>query len=90
MNEVSPGAIRKSLRAYYAIPFKVLSVFVRIYMVNQAWLAALLARRGAAYSFKGIIVITVLVWFGIWLFANEEHRNSLNQALGSFWADIGK
>ncbi len=80
----------KWLLAYYSLPFKALAVLVRIYKVNRAWLAARLARKHAALSLKSFLIVTLVAWFAIWLFANDDNRNNLNQALESLWSEVAK
>ena len=77
------------LRAYISVPFKVLAVFVRIFMFNRAWIEKRLARRPAANTIKGILAVTLLMWFLVWLFAGDDLRNNFTDTLKSFWADFG-
>lgn len=81
------------LRAYISVPFKALAIvlarFVRIFRFNRAWLEAALARKSAAMAVRGILIITVIAWFLIWLFAGDDYRGNLNEALQSFWSGIG-
>ena len=77
------------LRAYISVPFKVLAVFVRIFMFNRAWIEKRLARRPAANTIKGILAVTLLMWFLVWLFAGDDLRNNFTDTLESFWADFG-
>jgi hypothetical protein len=49
-----------------------------------------LSRKTAANSIKGLFVITMAVWFVIWLFANDNLRGNLDQALKSAWSEIAK
>lgn len=80
----------KWLRAYFSVPFKALAIVVRIYQANRGWLEARLARQHAARLVKGFLALTLLVWLAIWLFAGEDSRQALNQALQSLWSEIGK
>ena len=82
------------LRAYLSVPFKVLAkilaTVVRVFRFNRAWLEARLARNSAAGTLKVIILVTVVAWFLIWLFAGDDYRNNLNQALESWFSGFGK
>ncbi len=73
------------LRAYFSVPLKVPALLMDIYKSNRAWLDARLARKPAAGWLKGFMLITVVAWFVIWLFAKDEYRERLNQALESLW-----
>lgn len=78
------------LRAYFSIPFKALAVLVRIYQVNRAWLEERLARKHAAIWLKNFLIVTLVAWFAVWLFAGDDNRLNLNRALKSMWSEIGK
>ena len=78
------------LRAYLIVPFKALAVGVRIFMFNRAWIEARLSRKGAANSIKGLFIMTLVAWFFIWMFANDDLRGNFNQALESLWSGFAK
>lgn len=78
------------LRATYAVPLRALLLLIRIFQFNRAWLDKRLARKSAAGSIKGFIFLTLLVWFAIFLFADNEYRDQLNQAFKSFWFELAK
>ena len=69
MFERSTGVIMKGLRAYFLVPFRGLGVLIRIFRANRAWVARRLAHKPAAYSIWGIVFLTLLAWFLIWLLA---------------------
>lgn len=78
------------LRAYLLVPFKVLAVGIRIFKFNRAWIEARLSRKTAANSIKGLFIVTMVAWFVIWLFAKDDLRGNLDQALESAWSEIAK
>ena len=89
-SEMDTGSLMTWLRAWFAVPLRILAVLVTIFQFNRAWLARILARKSAAGSLKGIIFVTIVVWFAIWLFAGDEHRGRLSQTIQSFWSGLAK
>ena len=69
MFQRNTGGIMNFLRAYFLVPFRVLGFFIRIFRTNRAWVARQLAGKHAANSVRGVIFITLLAWFLIWLLA---------------------
>ena len=78
------------LRAYISVPFKALALLIRIFKFNRGWLEARLARNPVASSIKGIFIVTLLAWFLVWLFAGDEFRGNIGEALQSFRSEIAK
>lgn len=78
------------LRTVFALPLGALVALIAIYRFNRAWMEKRMAGKSAADSFKGLILVTILVWFAIWLFAADEHRGRLSQAVETFWSEVGK
>lgn len=69
MFQRNTGVMMNVLRAYFLVPFRVLGFFIRIFRTNRAWVARQLAGKHAAFSVRGVIFITLLAWFVIWLLA---------------------
>ena len=62
------------LRAYFAVPFRIIgTIMVGImdtYKKNRAWLDTRLAQRHAALSLQSIVVATFVTWMVIWGLTN--------------------
>lgn len=78
------------LRAWFEAPFRLLAVLVAIYSANQARVARLMARPAARKLWRGAVIITALVWLGVWLFATEADRSLLGEAMREMFPDIMK
>ena len=59
-------------------------------MFNRAWIEARLSRKAAAGAIKGLLTLTVLAWFLIWMFADDDLRGNFNQAVKSMWSEIAR
>ena len=76
------------LRAYLAVPFKALAVLVGIYGANHRRVARLMANPGVHKLWRGAVIVTVLVWFAIWLFATEADRSLLTEAMQELFSSV--
>lgn len=65
-----PEVHMSRLRAYLLVPFTVLAFFVRIFIANRDWVKEKLARENVVFWSRIFMVVTVLVWFAIWLYTN--------------------
>ena len=75
------------LKTGYALPFRVFSFFMGHYIRNRNALKVFMAQPRVAATFKGAIVVTVLVWIGIGLFASQDDRTRLTDAVMTLWQD---
>jgi len=62
------------LRAYLRVPFTLLAFFVRIFYSNRDWMRERLSGEKIAFWIKVFMVVTVLIWFVIWLYTNPSER----------------
>lgn len=59
--------------------FKIIGFFYRSYKLNRQRVKTLKQRPGFAKIVKAGMLLTIVVWLGIWFFATEESRNSLTE-----------
>lgn len=74
------------LKAAYFAPLRLIAAVMRLYVANRRRVAAGLARPWAKSAMTGAIMITAFAWLAIWLFAGEEHRDRLSEAIKNFWS----
>ena len=78
----------KWLKMFYITPFRIIGFFYRTYTANRDRISSLEKKPWASTLFRSVMVITMIVWIGIWLMASDESRNRLTEAvkssLGSF------
>lgn len=77
------------LKELYFAPFRVLAVGVRIYVANRNRLTAFTAQPRVKAVLKGAVVVTALGWLAVWLFAGDEYRGRLTEAVKGLWSDYG-
>ena len=75
------------LKVGYALPFRVFAFFMGHYIRNRNRLKVFMARPRVRATFAGAIVLTVLVWIGIGVFASDADRGRLTEAVKALWAD---
>jgi hypothetical protein len=74
------------LKSAYFAPLRLIAAVMRIYVANRRRVAALMARSWVKSAMTLAITLTALAWLGIWLFAGEEHRGRLGEAIRDFWS----
>jgi|APSaa5957512535_1039671.scaffolds.fasta_scaffold182064_1 hypothetical protein len=82
--------MKKALRAYFEAPFKVLAVLVGIYGTNRGRVKRLMAKPQMHDLFRTAVVITALVWIGIWLFVGNEYEGRLTEAVKELFSGVMK
>lgn len=58
-----------------------IGLFYRSYTANRDRVARLMARPWVSSLFKAVVVVTFLAWILIWMFASEESRTRLTDAV---------
>ena len=80
---------RTWVRVLFGPALGLIGFFFRSYRANRDRVAALMARPWAGALFKNIVVVTVILWLLIWLFAPEESRNQLSEAVSEYLGGLG-
>lgn len=73
--------IKHWIKILYGPWFKLFGFFYRTYKANRQRITALKQRRYVADVAKTAMVLTLVVWLVIWLFASEESRQQLTEAV---------
>ena len=68
--------------------FAVIGFFYRAYMANRERVARLLGGRWISRIIKAAMVLTLILWFAIWLLAPEESRKELTEMAKEFWGGL--
>jgi hypothetical protein len=72
------------LKETYFLPFKLLAKGVALYQINRRFFAEQFAKKRVAALMKFLIVLTFGAWIVVWLFAGEEYRGRLTEAVRSY------
>ena len=71
--------------SWYAIlvgpPFRLIGFFYRAYHANRDRLAALTSKSWVSSGLRKVMVLTLFLWIAVWLFASDESRNRLTDAV---------
>ena len=81
--------MKKWLRAYLEVPFRMLAVLVGIFQANRNWMAARMASPKAAATFQMAIIATFAVWIAVWLLSGDADQSRLSDAVKSLWSSVG-
>ncbi len=74
------------LKSAYFAPFRLIAAGMRLYVANRRRVAAVMARPWVKSAMTSAILLTAVAWLAIWLFAGEEHRGRLGEAIRDFWS----
>lgn len=71
---------------YLRQPFRLIVWFMETFAKNRERLKAFMARGGVAAALKTVVIVTFLLWLGVFAFlASKEEGDRLTCAVKSFW-----
>ena len=71
--------VKHWIEVLYGPFFKVIGFFYRTFKANRDRVTRLKKNTRLGEVFKGVMILTLVVWILIWLFASEESRNRLTE-----------
>lgn len=75
------------VKAYLRVPFVGIVWVMDTYGKNRERLKAFMAQPRAQRAFKGVVLLTALVWIAIAVMASDVQRQRLTDAVMGAWSD---
>jgi len=70
-------------------PFRLIGFFYRTYHANRSRLAGFASKSWVSSGLRKVMVLTLFLWIAIWLFASDESRNRLTDAVKQNFGTLG-